>query len=74
MDTTLGWSYHRIHNVLTIATLQAGLRPVEAQFVGFCDLECATDGWRRDICVLTATPEGFLNSFEELGVLSHHLV
>jgi hypothetical protein len=74
MDATLGWSYRRIPNVLTIATLQAGLRPVQAQFGGFCDPERATDGWRRDICVLTATPEGLLNHFEELGVLSHHLV
>ena len=74
MDTSLNSSYRTIPNVLTITTLQAGLRSVEAQFVGFCDPECATDGWRRDICVLTATPEGFLNSFEELGVLSHHLV
>jgi len=64
----------QIPNVLTFATLQADLRPIEAQFGGFCDPERATDGWRRDICVLTATPEGLLNHFEELGVLSHHLV
>ena len=74
MDTTLGWSYHRIPNVLTFATLQAGLRPVEAQFGGFCDPERKNDGWRREICVLTATVEDGLDSFEELGVLSHHLV
>ena len=74
MDTTLGWSYHRIPNVLTIATLQAGLRPVEAQFGDFSDPERTTGGFRRDICVLTASPEGCLGCFEELGVLSHHLV
>ena len=74
MDTTLGWSYHRIPNVLTFATLQAGLRPVEAQFGGFSDPERTTGGVRRDICVLTASPEGSLGSSEELGVLSHHLV
>ena len=28
----------------------------------------------QDICVLVASPEGSLDSFEELGVLSHHLV
>ena len=74
LGATLGWSYHRIPNVLTIATLQAGLRPVEAQFGGFSDPERTTGGFRRDICVLTASPEGSLDSFEELGVLSHHLV
>ena len=52
MDTTLGWSYHRIPNVLTFATLQAGLRPVEAQFGGFSDPERTTGGFRRDICAL----------------------
>ena len=67
-------SYRSIPNVLTIATLQAGLRPVEAQFGGFSDPERTTGGFRRDICVLTASPEGFLDSSEELGVLSHHLV
>ena len=74
LDATLGWSYRSIPNVLTIATLQAGLRPVEAQFGGFSDPERTTGGFRRDICVLTASPEGSLDSFEELGVLSHHLV
>ena len=74
MDATLGWSYRSIPNVLTIATLQAGLRPVEAQFDGFSNPERTTGGFRRDICVLTASPEGSLDSCEELGVLSHHLV
>jgi hypothetical protein len=74
MDTALGWSYQSIPNVLTIATLQAGLRPVEAQFGGFSNPERTTGGCRRDICVLTASPEGCLGCFEELGVLSHHLV
>ena len=74
LGATLSWSYHRIPNVLTIATLQAGLRPVEAQFGDFSDPERTTGGFRRDICVLTASPEGFLDSSEELGVLSHHLV
>ena len=44
LDATLGWSYRSIPNVLTIATLQAGLRPVEAQFVGFCDPQRKNDG------------------------------
>ena len=74
LGATLGWSYHKIPNVLTIATLQAGLRPVKAQFGGFSDPERTTGGGRRDICVLTSTPEGCLGCFEELGVLSHHLV
>ena len=74
MDTTLNSSYRTIPNVLTIATLQASLRPVEAQFGDFSDPERTTGGFRRDICVLTASPEGFLDSSEELGVLSHHLV
>ena len=61
MDTTLNSSYRTIPNVLTIATLQAGLRPVEAQFGGFSDPERTTGGFRRDICVLTATVEGGLD-------------
>ena len=44
MDTTLNGSYRTIPNVLTVATLQAGLRPVEAQFGGFCDPERKNDG------------------------------
>ena len=67
-------SYRSIPNVPIIAALQAGLRPVEAQFDGFSNPERTTGGFRRDICVLTSTPEGCLGCFEELGVLSHHLV
>ena len=39
---------------------QDGLRPAEAQFINLNDPRRTTGGFRRHICVLTATPEGFL--------------
>ena len=74
MDTLGTSSYRTIPNVLVFVVLQTSLRPVEAQLVNTNDPRRKTGGYRCHIYVLTASPEGCLGSFEELGVLSHHLV